>query len=119
MFHATEAAGAIFLYNSVDPHLDSAPELVLPEELSSEECSHFLCYVEWKGDYRDIADNVMDPAHGAFLHRVSHSMSEGTSVAEFSTTETETGYVFAKNGATGSELRLDRVWGHRSHVDAA
>ena len=21
--------------------------------------------------------------------------------------------------ATGSELRLDRVWGHRSHVDAA
>ena len=33
VFHATEAAGAIFLYNSVDPHLDSAPELVLPEEL--------------------------------------------------------------------------------------
>ncbi|MDB4818793.1 aromatic ring-hydroxylating dioxygenase subunit alpha [Acidimicrobiales bacterium] len=101
VFHATEAAGAIFLYNSVDPHLDSAPELVLPEELISEECSHFLCYVEWKGDYRDIADNVMDPAHGAFLHRVSHSMSEGTSVAEFSTTETETGYVFAKNGQLG------------------
>ena len=28
-------------------------------------------------------------------------MPEGTSVAEFSTTETETGYVFAKNGQRG------------------
>lgn len=101
VFHATEAAGAIFLYNSIDPHLDHPPELVLPEQLTDDQFSHFLCYVEWKGDYRYIADNVMDPAHGSFLHRKSHSMAEGEAVADFVTNETDTGYIFAKEGQTG------------------
>jgi phenylpropionate dioxygenase-like ring-hydroxylating dioxygenase large terminal subunit len=100
-FPAQEAAGAIFLYNAIEPHPESPPALDLPEQLTSDEFSHFLCYIEWKGDYRDIADNVMDPMHGAFLHRVSHSMSEGATVAEFATTETDTGYVFAKKDQLG------------------
>ena len=97
-FPTREVAGAIFLYNSIEPHPENPPELILPEQLTADDYSHFLCYVEWKGDYRDIADNVMDPAHGAFLHRVSHSMSEGASEATFAVTDTDTGYVFAKEG---------------------
>lgn len=100
-FPAVEAAGAIFLYKSADPHLEAPPDLVLPEQLTAHEYSHFLCYVEWRGDYRLIADNVMDPMHGAFLHRQSHSMAEGEMSAQFALTETATGYVFAKSGQSG------------------
>lgn len=35
MFHTREAAGAIFLFNAAEPHVDTPPELVLPEQLSS------------------------------------------------------------------------------------
>ncbi len=48
-FHVREAAGAIFLYNSsVD--VAEPPPLRLPEQLTSDEYTHFLCYSEWKGD---------------------------------------------------------------------
>ncbi|MDO6804791.1 Rieske 2Fe-2S domain-containing protein, partial [Wenyingzhuangia sp. 1_MG-2023] len=43
-FHTQEVAGAIFLYNAVDPQLETPPELILPEQLTSDEYSSFLCY---------------------------------------------------------------------------
>ncbi len=101
VFPATEAAGAIFLYKSTDPHLDPVPPLDLPEQLTGDRYSNFLCYVEWAGDWRLIADNVIDPMHGAFLHRQSHSMAEGEMSAEFDLTETDDGFVFAKTGQSG------------------
>ncbi len=100
-FPVCEAAGAIFLFNSLEANPESVPDLALPEQLTSDEFSNFLCYIEWKGDYRDIADNVMDPMHGAFLHRVSHSMSEGASEATFAASETDTGFVFSKQEQVG------------------
>lgn len=97
-FHVKEAAGAVWLYNSSKP-VDDAPELVLPEELGNDdEYGHFLCYAEWKGDYRYVLDNVMDPMHGTFLHKQSHSMAEGDSMAKFGIRQTETGFVFEKEG---------------------
>ncbi len=101
VFPATEASGAIFLYKSADPHLEDVPPLELPEQLTSDRFSNFLCYVEWAGDWRLIADNVMDPMHGAFLHRQSHSMGEGDMSAEFALSETDDGFVFAKTGQSG------------------
>lgn len=100
-FPAVEAAGAIFLFKSADPHPESPPKLDLPEQLTADEYSNFLCYIEWRGDYRLIADNVIDPMHGAFLHRQSHSMAEGEMTAEFVMNDTETGFVFAKDGQSG------------------
>ncbi len=98
MFHVQEAAGAVFLYNAKD-HVDTPPPLVLPEELTdSENYSAFLCYAEWKGDYRYVLDNVMDPMHGTFLHKQSHSMAEGESTAKFGIRPTDTGFVFEKEG---------------------
>jgi len=69
-----------------------------PEQLSSPEFSSFLCYCEWGGDYRYVYDNVMDPMHGTFLHKQSHSMSFGESTATFQIRDTPTGFVFEKEG---------------------
>lgn len=100
-FHVQEAAGAIFLYNS-DVNVDNPPPLNLPEELTNDaEYSHFLCYTEWAGDYRYVIDNVMDPMHGTFLHKQSHSMQEGDSQATFGIRETDIGFVFEKEGQKG------------------
>ena len=97
-FHVEERAGAIFLYNATEP-VDAAPSLTLPDELSSDaEYSSFLCYVEWKCDYRYALDNVMDPMHGTFLHKQSHSMSEGDSTAKFGVRVTDIGFIFEKEG---------------------
>lgn len=101
MFHAAEAAGAVFLYNASNPILDEAPPLQLPEELTSPEWSHFLCYTEWGGDYRYVVDNVMDPMHGVYLHKQSHTMSEGASEAEFQIRDIPNGFCFEKKGQRG------------------
>ncbi len=96
-FHVREEAGAIWLYNAA-AEVAEPPPLVLPEELRGEEYSRFLSYTEWAVDYRYVLDNVMDPMHGTFLHKQSHSMAEGDSTAEFRVRETENGFVFEKIG---------------------
>lgn len=99
-FHVQERHGAIFLFNS-DTNIETPPPLELPEELESPEYSHFLCYAEWKGDYRYVMDNVMDPMHGTFLHKQSHSMAEGENTAQFQIRATDMGFVFEKTGQKG------------------
>jgi len=98
VYPAQEAQGAIFVYNSAEPHCDNPPPLVLPEQLTSPEWSSFLCYVEWGCDYRYVMENVIDPMHGAYLHRQSHSMAEGEFSADFQIRDTDTGFVFEKKG---------------------
>jgi phenylpropionate dioxygenase-like ring-hydroxylating dioxygenase large terminal subunit len=98
MFHTAESNGAIFLFNATDPALDAPPPLQLPEQLTSPEWSSFLCYTEWGGDYRYVIDNVMDPMHGAYLHKQSHTMSEGEISAEFQIRDLPDGFIFEKKG---------------------
>ena len=98
MFHTAESNGAIFLFNATDPALDAPPPLRLPEQLTSPEWSSFLCYTEWGCDYRYVIDNVMDPMHGAYLHKQSHTMSEGDMSAEFQIREVDHGFIFEKKG---------------------
>jgi phenylpropionate dioxygenase-like ring-hydroxylating dioxygenase large terminal subunit len=43
-------------------------------------------------------ENVIDPMHGAYLHKQSHTMSEGDLTAEFQVRETDTGFSFEKKG---------------------
>ena len=50
-FHVQERHGAIWLHNARENLAEAAP-LVLPQELEAPEYSHFLCYTEWKCDYR-------------------------------------------------------------------
>lgn len=110
MFHTAERAGAVWLYVSDGPQIDSPPPLNLPPEITAEEWSHFLCYCEWRGDYRYVAENVMDPMHGTFLHKQSHTMSEGDLTAKFQVRRTEAGFMFEK--VTQRDVNFDWTeWG--------
>ena len=97
-FHTAESNGAIFLYNALNPQHETPPPLRLPEELTSPDWASFLCYAEWGCDYRYVMENVIDPMHGAYLHKQSHTMSEGDLTAEFQVRETDTGFSFEKKG---------------------
>jgi len=110
-FPIIERFGAIFAYVSDDatPNPDPAPFLA-PEQLESPEFSQFLNYAEWAGDYRFVYDNVMDPMHGTFLHKQSHSMSFGETKARFVVNDTEHGFVFEKEGQRGVNFDFSE-WG--------
>lgn len=92
-----EHAGAIFLWFGIDAKAPPAP-LQLPEELCSDEYSHFLCLSNWNTNYRYAIDNVMDPMHGSYLHATSHSMAEGDKQAQMRVRKTSTGLMFEKIG---------------------
>lgn len=95
-----ERNGAIFLWFGIDPEQEP-DELILPEQLANDEWSSFLCMSDWKVNYRYAVDNVMDPMHGVYLHRQSHSMYGGDTTAEFKARNTETGFIFEKVGQMG------------------
>ncbi len=95
VFPVLERNGLIFAFVG-DDTLAETPALELPEELTSPEFSSFPCYAEWNCDYRYVIDNVMDPMHGTFLHKQSHSMSFGDTQAEFRIRDTAAGFVFEK-----------------------
>lgn len=99
-FPVQEQAGMVFLYIGDEKNLEP-PELVLPEQLASPDYSNFLCYAEWKADYRYVLDNVMDPMHGSYLHKQSHSMAFGETQADFQVRDTDSGFVFEKKGQRG------------------
>ena len=110
-FPAEEHAGVIFAWfgSSVATGRGPASEatttppvpLVLPETISGGEWDSFLCYVEWDVSWLYSLDNLMDPMHGAFLHRNSHSMSGGKREAVFQIRQTEHGFRFEKTDQSG------------------
>ena len=90
-----EIEGAIFLYFGDEAHIKPC-DLILPDELKSEEFSNFLCTAMWNCNYRYAIDNVMDPMHGAYLHARSHSMAGGDKKAKMRIKTTEFGLIFEK-----------------------
>ncbi len=96
----TEVGGAILAWFGTDPDSEPAP-LQLPDPLQDEEISSFLCYAEWKTPWRFTLENLLDPMHGAFLHRESHSMSGGAQSARFRIRETDRGFFFEKTDQRG------------------
>lgn len=99
-YPATERQGAIFLYFGDEAHAEPC-DLELPEQLTSDEYSSFLCTAHWRCNYRYAIDNVMDPMHGAYLHSVSHSMAEGDRQAEMKVRRTDRGFYFEKTNQRG------------------
>ena len=112
-FPVQERNGLIFAYVGDALHPEP-PQLELPEELTSGDFSSFLCYAEWNGDYRYVLDNVMDPMHGTFLHKQSHSMSFGETQAEFRIRDTPAGFVFEKEG----QRNVNFDWTEYGHTGA-
>ena len=99
-YPVVEAHDAVFLYFG-DADDAQPPELVLPEELTSEAFSSMLCVASWRCNHRYAVDNVMDPMHGAYLHAVSHSMASGDRSATMRVRKTNTGIIFEKTNQKG------------------
>ncbi|WP_409331172.1 Rieske 2Fe-2S domain-containing protein [Trujillonella humicola] len=95
-----EAADTIFAFVPLTE--DSQPtEFALPDRLADDAVSWFPNYAEWAGPWRFYMDNVLDPMHGAFLHRDSHSMFGGDTSARFRIRETDRGFFFEKTDQRG------------------
>lgn len=94
-YPSQEAAGAVFIYVGDALHPDPV-KLELPPQLVSEEYERFLCYTEWRTPYRYMIDNNLDPMHGTFLHKQSHSMAAGDTKAKFGVKKTAAGFLFEK-----------------------
>jgi phenylpropionate dioxygenase-like ring-hydroxylating dioxygenase large terminal subunit len=95
-----EAADTIFAFVPLTE--DSQPtEFVLPDRLQDPAVSWFPNYAEWAGPWRFYMDNVLDPMHGAFLHRDSHSMFGCDTSARFRIRETDRGFFFEKTDQRG------------------
>lgn len=94
-YPSREIAGAVFAYvgDALHPEpcaFEPPPQLVAPE------FDRFLCYAEWRSGYRYGIDNNLDPMHGSFLHRQSHSMAAGDTSAKFRVRKSDTGFFFEK-----------------------
>jgi phenylpropionate dioxygenase-like ring-hydroxylating dioxygenase large terminal subunit len=111
---AKEHAGAIFAYLGDERHSQPV-ELAFPESLTSPDHSHFLAYAEWDCPWRFAVENVLDPSHGAFLHRESHTMSVGADAAEYRIEESEHGFLFEKTNQQG--VNFDWVSLERTGID--
>lgn len=95
-----ELAGAVLAYLGDAEHPEPVP-VQWPDPLVDEDVDQFLCYAEWDTPWRYALENLLDPMHGAFLHRVSHSMFAGDTSARFRIRETERGYFFEKTDQIG------------------
>lgn len=109
-----EHAGGIFAYLG-DDHHPVPCEITFPAPITDPEYSSFLAYVEWKCPWRFAVENVLDPSHGAFLHRKSHSMALGDFAAEYRIVESDDGFLFEKT--TQRDVNFDWVAFRRSGVD--
>jgi len=110
----TEVAGMVLAYFGDEQHPEPC-ELRLPEPLLDEGVEAFPCYAEWDAPWRFTLENLLDPMHGAFLHRDSHSMAGGATSARFRIRETERGYFFEKTDQMG--VNFDWVEYCRTGVD--
>jgi phenylpropionate dioxygenase-like ring-hydroxylating dioxygenase large terminal subunit len=110
----TEVGGAVLAYFGDAKHVQPC-DLTVPAPLSDEDVSHFLCYAEWEAPWRFAMENLLDPMHGTFLHRESHSMSSGETSARFRIRETDRGFFFEKTDQRG--VNFDWVEYCRTGVD--
>jgi phenylpropionate dioxygenase-like ring-hydroxylating dioxygenase large terminal subunit len=99
-YPAVESNSAIFLWFGDSVGTPVTP-FSLPQEMTSQDYSGFLCMQNWKCNYRYTIDNVMDLMHGRYLHASSHSMDEGDTQAEMVIKNTDTGLIFEKTAQKG------------------
>ena len=112
-----EAADTIFAFIPLTDESVPTP-FELPERLADPEVSWFGNFAEWAGPWRFYMDNVLDPMHGAFLHRNSHSMFGGDTSARFRIRETDRGFFFEKTDQRGVNFDwVEYVHGAMDYVD--
>ena len=102
-FEVSEAHDAVFVYM---PSVErpEAPELVLPEELSSDEWTGFLCTAVWASNYRYALDNLADPMHGSYLHADSFTLAYGSKQDQVKLDKVESGFRVSRVGQAGENF---------------
>ncbi len=102
-YEVTEASDAVFVYM---PSIENpeAPELVLPEELSSDEWTGFLCTSVWETNYRYALDNLADPMHGCYLHADSFTLAFGSKQDLMKLDKTDSGFRVSRVGQVGENF---------------
>lgn len=105
-YEVREASDAIFVYFPSEA-APRAPDLVLPQEISSDGWSYFLCTAPWKTSYRNILENIADPMHGIFLHGDTFTLSRGVTQDAVAVEPTSTGFIVKRIGQ--QEVNFDWV----------
>ncbi|WP_417586181.1 Rieske 2Fe-2S domain-containing protein [Pararhodobacter oceanensis] len=102
-YQVTEHSDAVFVYI---PSLSrpEAPELVLPDELTSDAWTGFLCTAVWETNYRYAIDNLADPMHGCYLHSESFTLAYGSKQDLMRLDKTEHGFHITRVGQVGDNF---------------
>lgn len=102
-YEVTEAHDAVFVYvPSVDQ--PTAPPLVLPKDLVSDEFQGFLCTSVWESNYRYALDNLADPMHGCYLHAESFTLAFGSKQDLMKLDKTDDGFLISRVGQVGANF---------------
>jgi phenylpropionate dioxygenase-like ring-hydroxylating dioxygenase large terminal subunit len=99
-FDTQERAGLVWAYFAAD-ETETAPPLVIPEELEDPAYSGFICEAEWQANWLLVLENLADPMHGPFLHGHSLTLSRGSLEDDMRTTRTADGFMVEREGQRG------------------
>jgi phenylpropionate dioxygenase-like ring-hydroxylating dioxygenase large terminal subunit len=108
-FHSQERAGLIWTYFG-EPG-ETAPALVIPEELENPEWSGFICESKWDANWILVLENLADPMHGPFLHGQSLTLSRGALEDDMRVTRTDDGFVVEREGQRGVNFDWSELFG--------
>jgi phenylpropionate dioxygenase-like ring-hydroxylating dioxygenase large terminal subunit len=106
------ADGILVYFPSVErpePH-----GLDLPEELTSDDYTHFLCTATWQANYRYAFDNLADPMHGCYLHADTFTLAYGSKQDVMKAERIEDGVFISR--VTQQGANFDYV---HAHIDRA
>lgn len=106
-YPAQEMHDGVFIYI---PSADrpEAPELVLPEELTSPNWASFLCTSPWRSNYQFIWDNLADPMHGCYLHADTFTLAFGAKQDLMRIDKVDAGFIVRRIAQTGENFD----WAH-------
>ena len=114
-YQTTEAYDAVFVYVPSIEHPE-APELVLPEEFTSDAWTGFLCTAVWETNYRYALDNLADPMHGCYLHSNSFTLAYGSKQDLLKLDKTEHGFRVSRIGQVGENFDWSEIQVHPANM---
>ena len=101
-----EFKGGVWVYFGDDPNSEP-PDMVVPEEFSSDEWSSFLFAQVWDCNYQVVLDNRLDPMHGSYLHAESYTLAHGNKQDRLIIDKTQRGFVVRRQNQRG--VNIDRT----------
>jgi phenylpropionate dioxygenase-like ring-hydroxylating dioxygenase large terminal subunit len=110
-----ELKGGVWVYFSENPDTQP-PDMVLPEEFSSDEWSSFLFTQEWNCNYQVVLDNRLDPMHGSYLHADSYTLAFGNKQDRLVIDKAEYGFVVSRQNQRGVNIDRTELFHYRDNL---